>query len=113
MYLMSFPVKRASDEMAPVLYYFDLSPYCRSVLMMARAVGVTLELRVINLKQGDQLKPEFLAINPQHTVPTLVDGDLVLWERYYDLTKYWAICKTFLPCQVHSEAVNDFAIREV
>lgn len=67
--------------MAPVLYYFDLSPYCRSVLMMARTVGVKLELRVVNLTQRDQLKPEYLAINPQHTVPTLVDGDLVLCER--------------------------------
>jgi glutathione S-transferase len=29
---------------------------------------------------GDQKKPEYLAINPNGTVPTLVDGDLVLWE---------------------------------
>lgn len=62
------------------LYYLPLSPYCRSVLLTARAIGLELNLKTINLMTGDHLKPEFVAINPQHTIPTMVDGDLVLWE---------------------------------
>ncbi|KAK8728367.1 hypothetical protein OTU49_009252 [Cherax quadricarinatus] len=62
------------------LYYTPLSPYCRSVLLTARAVGVDLNLKMVSLMNQEQLKPEFVAINPQHTVPTMVDGDLVLWE---------------------------------
>ncbi|KAG0727084.1 Glutathione S-transferase D7 [Chionoecetes opilio] len=66
--------------MAPTLYSFLLSPYSRSVLVTAEALDLQLDVRTIDLMQGDQKKPEFVAINPQHTVPTLVDGDLVLTE---------------------------------
>ncbi|KAK3855813.1 hypothetical protein Pcinc_037809 [Petrolisthes cinctipes] len=77
----TFPIQHSSNTMIdPVLYYFDLSPYCRSVLMLAGAVDLKLDKRVVNLMQKEQLKPDYLAINHQHTVPTLVDGDVVLWE---------------------------------
>ncbi|XP_045593880.1 glutathione S-transferase 1-1 [Procambarus clarkii] len=61
-------------------YYLPMSGPCRSVLLTAKAVGVDLNLKEVNLMAGEQLKPEFVAINPQHTVPTLVDGDFILWE---------------------------------
>ncbi|KAL5277829.1 GstD1 family protein [Megaselia abdita] len=61
-------------------YYMPASAACRSVLMTAEAIGVKLNLKVIDLKAGDHLTPEFLAINPQHTVPTLVDDGFPLWE---------------------------------
>jgi glutathione S-transferase len=48
--------------------------------MTAKAVGVEFNLHVINTMKGEQLTPEYLKMNPQHTVPTLKDGDFVLWE---------------------------------
>lgn len=63
------------------LYYAPLSAPCRSVMLAARHLGIALELVELDLQAGEHLQnEEFLALNPQHTVPTLVDGDFVLWE---------------------------------
>jgi glutathione S-transferase len=62
-------------------YYVDMSPFCRSVMLTAKAIGVNLNKKTLDLfTKKDHMTPEFLAINPQHCVPTLVDGDLKLWE---------------------------------
>ncbi|XP_071107741.1 glutathione S-transferase 1-like [Haliotis cracherodii] len=62
------------------LYHFPGSPPCRSVLMTAKALGVPLELKPLSSLNKDHLSPEFLKINPDHTTPTIVDGDFTLWE---------------------------------
>lgn len=61
-------------------YYMSGSAPCRSVLMVAKAVGVELNLKTLNLMAGEHMTPEFLKINPQHTIPTLVDNGFALWE---------------------------------
>jgi len=48
--------------------------------MTAKAVGVELNSIQVNTFVGEQLKPEFVKINPQHTIPTLVDNGFVIWE---------------------------------
>lgn len=73
-----------SVKMTIDFYYFLPSPFCRSVLLTARALGLSLNLKETNVWEGEQNKPEFVALNPQHSVPTLVDGDVTLWERYAD-----------------------------
>jgi len=78
------------------LYYVDLSPPCRSVLLTAAAIGVELELRVVDLFGGEHLKPEFVKLNPGHTVPTLDDNGFVICDSH-------AIC-TYL---VEKYALND------
>ncbi|XP_058813009.1 glutathione S-transferase 1 isoform X2 [Topomyia yanbarensis] len=61
-------------------YYLPGSAPCRAVQMTAAAVGVELNLKLTDLMAGEHLKPEFLKINPQHTIPTLVDNGVTLWE---------------------------------
>lgn len=61
-------------------YYHRASAPCRSVLMAAKALGVELNKKPLNIMQGDHLQAEYLKINPQHTIPTLVDDGFALWE---------------------------------
>nr|CAD7259942.1 unnamed protein product [Timema shepardi] len=68
------------DKTAPLLYYYLLSPPCRAVLLLAKAIGVQLNLKVINILEGEQFSDEYIKLNPQHTIPTLVDDGIVLTE---------------------------------
>jgi glutathione S-transferase len=43
-------------------------------------IGVPYEVKRLDLQAGDQKKPEYLKLNPNGAVPTLVDDDTVLWE---------------------------------
>lgn len=62
-------------------YYRPGSAPCRAVIMTAKAIGIEFNnLILINTRAGDQFKPEYLKINPQHTIPTLVDKGFSLWE---------------------------------
>ncbi len=62
------------------LYGFPPSPRTWQVLAVAAHFGIPLELEFIDLPNGAQRKPEFLAINPTGRVPALVDDDFKLWE---------------------------------
>ncbi|KAF2885297.1 hypothetical protein ILUMI_20885 [Ignelater luminosus] len=62
------------------LYYLPGSAPCRAVLLAAKAAGVELNLKFLDLMKGEHLTPEFIKINPQHTIPTLVDNGFILWE---------------------------------
>jgi hypothetical protein len=43
-------------------YYMPASGPCRTVLLAAKAIGVDLNLKLINLMAGEHLKPEFLKV---------------------------------------------------
>jgi glutathione S-transferase len=55
------------------LYYAPLSAPCRSVLMAAKAIGVTVNLKPTNPMAQETRTPEFIKMNVQHTIPLLDD----------------------------------------
>lgn len=61
------------------LYYDDvLSP--RRACAVARHLQSPVEFVKVDLGKHENRDPEYLALNPNGKVPTLVDGKLVLWE---------------------------------
>jgi glutathione S-transferase len=62
------------------LYYNPLSPNVRRVRLTAAVLGLDLEEKLLDFSKGEHKTPEYLALNPNGAVPTLVDGDFVLTE---------------------------------
>jgi len=62
------------------LYFNPLSPNVRRVRLTAAVLGVELEEKLLDFSKGEHKNPEYLALNPNGAVPTLVDGDFVLTE---------------------------------
>jgi glutathione S-transferase len=62
------------------LYHHPFSFNARRAVMTALHLQVPVDLVPIDLARRENLKPEFLRLNPNHKVPVLEDGDLHLWE---------------------------------
>ena len=62
------------------LYYHPASTTSRPVVLFAAQSKIALELQVVDLFTGEHYKPPFEAINPNHLVPVLEDGDFRLTE---------------------------------
>lgn len=66
--------------MALTFYYGSGSPYAWRVWLALEHKAIPYELKAISFSAGDLTKPEFLALNPRHKVPTIADGDFALYE---------------------------------
>ncbi len=52
----------------------------RRVLALVKHLCVDADLIEVDMMAGGLRTPEYVALNPNMKAPTLVDGDLVLWE---------------------------------
>lgn len=66
------------------LYTTDLSPNCRRVEATLHHLGLYDEVEVIrlNLMAGEHQRDDLRAANPNCKVPTVVVGDMKLWESH-------------------------------
>ncbi|MCD2517224.1 glutathione S-transferase family protein [Massilia sp. G4R7] len=62
---------------------FFHSPHTRSssTYTLLEELGAPFDLRVLNMKAGEQRQPAYLAINPLGKVPAILDGDTVVTEQ--------------------------------
>ncbi|XP_050679350.1 glutathione S-transferase 1-like [Leptidea sinapis] len=78
--------------MVLTLYNLDASPPCRACQMVLEYLKLPFNYVTVNPLNKEQLTEEYIKMNPQHTIPTLVDDDFVLWDSHavvvYLVTKY-------------------------
>lgn len=73
------------------LYYHPVSTTSRPIALFAADHRIELEYQVIDLLRGEHLEPAYTALNPNQSVPMLVDGEFYLTESSAIL-KYLADC---------------------
>ena len=56
------------------LYTWD-TPNGKKVSIMLEEIGVPYEVHPVKLRQNDQMKPEYLTINPNNKIPAIIDTD--------------------------------------
>ena len=62
------------------LYVFPPSPRAFKVMAVANHLGIDTTLRIVDLVKGAQKASEYATLNPNMRMPTLKDGDYVLWS---------------------------------
>ena len=77
------------------LYVFPPSPRAFKTMAVANHLGLEWTLRLLDLPKGEHMTPQYGALNPNMRMPTLKDGDYVLWEsnaicQYLERLKRWS-----------------------
>ena len=68
------------------LHGLPISPPSRSVHMTLDLLGLEYTFISVPVLEGGTKTPEFLSLNPQHTIPVLTDGNLVITESRAAMT---------------------------
>jgi glutathione S-transferase len=66
--------------MALTLYYLSGSPYAWRVWLALEHKRIPYGLKTMSYDAGDFKRPDFLALNPRHRVPLIVDDGFALYE---------------------------------
>jgi glutathione S-transferase len=66
--------------MALTFYYASGSPFAWRVWLALEHKQLAYDHRVMSFSAGDLKQPEFLAVNPRHKVPAIVDDGFALYE---------------------------------
>lgn len=88
------------------LYYFP-TLNGHKVTIALEEMGLGYEVVMVDILSDEQLRPEFLAINPNGRIPALVDGDVRLFESAAILQYLGRKTGQFYPADESSRALVD------
>jgi GSH-dependent disulfide-bond oxidoreductase len=63
-----------------IKFYFSTAPNPMKVALCLEEMGLPYEPIPVDTRKGDQHKPGYLAINPNAKVPSIVDGDVTMFD---------------------------------
>ncbi|MDH3445207.1 MAG: glutathione S-transferase family protein [Deltaproteobacteria bacterium] len=66
--------------MAIELYWGSGSPFAWRVMLTLELKGLAYESKLLEFSKGENKAPAYLQLNPRGKVPTLKDGDFVIYE---------------------------------
>mgnify|MGYP001817882812 CR=1 FL=1 len=62
------------------IYADPISVNCRKVISGLKLMGIEYQLEYVDYFKGEHKNPEYLAINPNGSMPSMVDDGFTLWE---------------------------------
>jgi GSH-dependent disulfide-bond oxidoreductase len=63
-----------------IKFYFLPAPNPWKVALMLEETGLPYEVVPVDTRKGEQFTPEYLAINPNAKAPSIVDGDVTVFD---------------------------------
>lgn len=91
------------------LYGFPFSQHSRRVVSLLEEADLVYQFKIVDMMNGEHMSPGYLAINPNHQVPTLIADNIKLHESNtilrYLCNKHNLI--TWYPQEVHQRAKVD------
>jgi GST-like protein len=61
-------------------FYFNLSPNPMKVALLLGELALPYEPIPVDTRKGEQFAPDYLAVNPNGKVPTIIDDDTVIFD---------------------------------
>jgi GST-like protein len=61
-------------------FYYNTGPNPTKVALLLEELEIPYEAIPVDTRKGEQFKPEYLAINPNAKAPTIVDGDVTVFD---------------------------------
>ena len=65
----------SASQTGPIRAYYWSTPNGRKITVALEELGVPYEIAFVDLGKGDQHKPDFAAMSPNHQIPVLVDPE--------------------------------------
>src|SRR5688572_31534450 len=63
-----------------IKFYYSTAPNPMKVALCLEEMGLAYEPIPVDTRKGEQHKPGYLAINPNAKVPSIVDGELTMFD---------------------------------